>query len=347
MKRFVGLGLLASGILLQFVFVTWRGRLAALWLAGAGLALLLSWLRPEWVRRVWYGWALGLAGLLALAPSSPPSGSPVGTVALFWLRFSPFNLVPERDLSSLGLALIYPGAPGQAIHRLTDPLYDQMDSSYSQLASGVHFTATDIFGLGTGSGHLYNYAPPGERPLLLFLHGALGNLQCYLYNWQLYAEPRSLAVVCPTFGFGSWFRKRGVETAAAAWDYTQEHLSVQRGAALVIGHSNGATGALRLACAHPEMVSGLVLISPVLEVEVIRSPAFLDWARRHPPPLTLMGDADVNVSPVSVARGVEEMKAQGQPVESLIFEGHDHFLMFSAGPEIFKAIDTWRAHYKL
>jgi pimeloyl-ACP methyl ester carboxylesterase len=212
---------------------------------------------------------------------------------------------------------------------------------YAKLASAVHFSAFDLFGLGTGSGHLYYYSPtdPGPHPLLIFFHGAMGNLECYLYHWQLFAEPRKMAVVCPTFGFGSWYRPGGTETAEAAWRYAQDSLPVKTGPATIVGMSNGATAAVRLAAAHPEAVARLVLISPVLETQILRSRPFLDWARTHPPPLILEGDADRNVTPAFVERGVAALKEEGVKVDYRVFPGHDHFLMFSAREEIFRVID--------
>ena len=318
MRRGLALLLVLSGLLLLSQFSSPRGQLVAGWMALGGLLLLRL---PS---RLWGAlWAAGWLGQVLLAPSSQAGCSGDG-----WLRLSPFNLVPESDWSDLGINLIYANQASR-IKALSRPYY----ASTSDVPHTLHYTVSDLLGLGTGSGHLYFYAPPGPpRPLLMFLHGAMGNLQCYLNFWQ----ESGYAVVCPTFGFGFWYRPGGMETAADAWTYAQRNLNVQAGPATWVGHSNGATGAVRVTLTHPEMVDQLVLISPVLEPEKVGSAEF---ARAlHNPPLILEGDQDRNVSPASVERGVAAMRAAGVMPSYRLLAGHDHFLLFSARTEVYQAV---------
>lgn len=301
------------GLLLLTVFATWQGRLAALVLLLAAAAL--------WTRRrtVLLPLAAGLAILLWQAPPGP-----------WQLRLSPLNLVPETDLVRLGLRLFYPGPPGRRVADLALPLYTDPPE-----ATAVTFTALDVLGLGTGAGHAYSRQ--GDGPMLLFLHGALGNFQSYRKHWELY-HPGRFTVVCPTFGFGSWYRPGGTETALQAVDRARQAYGCPPGQTVLAGMSNGATGALRALAARPEEFAALVLISPVLEPDRVTAPAFVKWGRTHPV-LVLEGSEDVNVRPASVERGVRLMQEAGVDVDYLLLPGHDHFLMFSARAELFQALD--------
>lgn len=324
-RKFLALGLVLVGVFLMAHFEHWRSQLSAVWLILGGACWW--WGSPRGLG----AWGLGWLALLALAPGRGP-----GCVASPWLRFSPLNLATERDLSSLGIAFFYGGSAH--VRAIVRPIYDEMDTRghNPQMCHAIAYAANDMFGLGTGSGHLFfTPAPPG-RKLLLFLHGAMGNLQCYTSFWQTFAEQNGYTVVCPTFGFGFWWRPGGLETAENAWNYAHERLGVAPGGALLIGLSNGATGAVRLTLAHPEMVEQLVLISPVLEPELVGSAAFARAVRQ--PPLVLEGDRDSNVTPGEVETGLAAMRRVGLKPRYVLLPGHDHFMMFSARRDVFELL---------
>lgn len=300
-----------AGFLLLSVFATWQGRLAASWLLVAAAAL---WTRK---RALLLPLAAGLAVLCWQAPPGP-------------MRYSPVNLIPEPDLVRTGLRLFYP-SDYDRIAQLCLPLYSDPPD-----ATAVTYTALDVFGLGTGAGHSYDRQ--GEGPMLLFLHGALGNFQSYRAHWELY-HPGHFTVVCPTFGFGSWFKPGGTEAVLQAVDNARKRYGCPPGKTVVAGMSNGATGATRAIAARPEEFAALVLISPVLEPDRVTNPEFVKWAQKHPV-LVIEGDHDVNVKPASVERGVNLMRQAGISVDYHLLPGHDHFLMFSARTELFKAMDS-------
>ena len=141
---------------LLWLFESWRGRAAAVWLLlGALGCVVLALRRAPGGAGVLAGagWAAGVLVLGALAPgdlTADGSGSHGGR----WLRFSPFNLVPEVDLVRVGLALFYPGAAGSKIWSVTEPLYREQ----VELPTAVSFTATDLGGLD----HAFGWGASGQ-----------------------------------------------------------------------------------------------------------------------------------------------------------------------------------------
>ncbi len=87
----------------------------------------------------------------------------------------------------------------------------------------------------------------------------------------------------------------------------------------------------------PLSASWLVLISPVLEPELVGSPRFAQSLRR--PPLILEGDRDIQVTSAEVEPGVAAMRGAGLKPGYVLLPGHDHFLMFSARSAVFQWLD--------
>ena len=325
MRKLLGWALFLVGFLLLTQFVNGRSQLAAFWIMAGGLAGVAgrAWTLPAWL----LGWAFLMANAPGIRHGTIGCESPAG------LAYSPFNLITERDLSTLGIDFFYAGSP--RVKAAIAPIYAEMEHrrDYDEMTHAVACSADDLFGLGPTPGQLFYYRPDGRlRKQLLFLHGAMGNLQCYTSYWQTFAEQNHYSVTCPGFGFGFWNRPGGVETAASAVQQSDGEPS----GALVICLSNGAMGGVRLTIQHPELVDQLVLISPVLEPQLVGSPDFAKALKK--PPLVLEGTDDLNVRPEAVERGIAAMRQAGiKPIYQLL-PGHDHFLMFSARTQVSEAI---------
>ena len=324
---------LSSGLLMLFVFQTWRGRCFVLW-----ALLLLAWiwlleLRAAWSRPLVLVLGGVFLGLLAWAPGAKTEGSLAGRG---WPLWSPLNLVPEGDWARLGVRVLYPAQRANALQPALDALYHDMESrpEYRALPHVLTYSGLDLFGRGNAAGHSFYYLPPGvERPpVLLFFHGALGNFQSYLYFWQKWAEPRGWAVVCPTFGYGNWYAKGGAEAAVKAL----RELPVDTDRVVVAGLSNGATAAVRLTRRVPERVHALFLVSPVLEVDQFTSSEFLQWQGRM---MVAEGSEDVNVRPETVERRLDAIRKAGVEVDYRLIPGYDHHMMFTAGQKMYQLLD--------
>jgi pimeloyl-ACP methyl ester carboxylesterase len=113
---------------------------------------------------------------------------------------------------------------------------------------------------GTGAVSLHAWQWPGDAPATLLLHG-IGNYGRY---WDFFAEAVAgrLRLIAPDArGHGESGRPAddyAPQTFVADAVAVLDALAVDR--ALVVGHSMGGTHAIRLAAAHPDRVTRLVVV---------------------------------------------------------------------------------------
>ncbi|KWX21305.1 alpha/beta hydrolase [Mycolicibacterium wolinskyi] len=109
--------------------------------------------------------------------------------------------------------------------------------------------------------HIHRFGPPGS-PQVLLVHGLTGHGR----RWKTLAT-RHLAefsIVAPDLighGQSSWAAPWTLDANVAALS------GLLDGPTLVVGHSFGGAVALNLAAAHPDLVSGLVLLDPAVELD--------------------------------------------------------------------------------
>ena len=313
-----------AGLTLALEFQSLRG--CCLWLWLLTLAALLATSRCR-LRPAVVVFCCGVLGFTLTSPGGTGPGEGVRSTPPGWWRWSPLNWVSEGEWSELGVHLLLSNKAERILGHAR-PLYARQRHPLAHTAT---LTALDLVGLGPGPDHLFYYAPEGPpRPLLIFLHGAMGNLQCYAEFWRQFCDRYGYSMVCPTFGFGYWQRPEGLQRALLAYEFAHRELSVLPGPALWIGLSNGAMGAVRVARHRPQLVGQLVLISPVLE------PAEVGHLSMNP--LVLSGARDSLTWPRDVQLGVEAMKKAGLAPDLRWFPKEDHFLMFQQQETVFQAI---------
>lgn len=334
---------LIGGLTLLVVFPSLLGKLAAAWTLLPLLALWLARWRPRAAVAVAVLAALEFLGLMWAFPwprsgqqvsSSPPFPTPLDLVC---------NFVPERDLATLGVGLAYSGRQHDHVMGLLRPLYQEMeaDPEYARLPHVVGSTAQDLVLGAPGSAHYFSYVPPGQgdKPALIFFHGAAGNFKVYLHFWRRWAQKNGCIVVCPSNGFGRWYEPQAEQRAIEIFDRALAELPIDRAKVVVSGMSNGGTAVTRLVNARGGQIGALLLVCPVLEVGQTLKPTFLDWTQRHAAPIVLQGDQDINVSPEIVTANVEAIVKEGGRCERRLRQGHDHHILFSDEAEVYSAAD--------
>ncbi len=193
--------------------------------------------------------------------------------------------------------------------------------------------------------HCYTYRPeprqPGERfGLFVFLHGHGTNYLVLLHALRPLADRMRLVLVAPSFGYGNWEAPGGVEAIDRATRFGLAAFEVDPGRVFLAGLSQGGAGVGRAAAAAPDRYAGLVFLSATMEVSVLGSEAFATgWKGK--PVLVIQGERDHNVTPRSVAAGVELMEAAGVKVTMHSDPESGHFLFFAMIDEVECHIAGW------
>ncbi len=344
---------------------TCQGRLFAMAVLVGVPAPLLLWLgsypRPERVTLA-AGAILGALTLLLLGldyhltpagrslPGAPMRSCFTGATA--YQRASLANLVPEMDqliLASYVMPWLDPlmDRPNtEELRGQVRAIYGEMrqDPAFECLGSVFNLTYRDLFLGDRPVGHFYEYIPKvsaRERlPVIVFLHGSLGNFKGYLWVWKRFADDNDVAIVAPSFGTGNWDAPGGEDAIEQARQYCVAHPRLDPSRIYLAGLSNGGRGVCLAARSRPESYRGLIFISPVLDTDLMLGPSFIA-AWKDKPILVLHGSADNRIPRYYVNEAVAMLRGAGLRVEARSFEGQTHFLFFTIRDEVRATIGKW------
>lgn len=267
-------------------------------------------------------------------------------------RASMANLVPEIDQLVLGTYVM------SHLDRLMDQpstleLREQTLSVYGEmrqapdfecLGSVMNLCYRDLFLGDRPIGHFYEYVPTTstkERlPVILFLHGSLGNFKGYLWVWKHLADKLGYAIVAPTFGAGNWNVDGGVDAIERARQYCVSNPRFDPSRIYLAGLSNGGIGVSLGATRSPNSYRGLIYISPVLDPDVLQTNEFrTTW--KDKPILVIHGDSDNRIGINYVSRTVGTLEKNGLHVEHEFYPGQTHFLFFTIREKVLARIAEW------
>ena len=360
---YLALGLFGAALALLLLV---NGETAGGRLFGLGTLILfpapvLFWI-GLYLKRPRFVWAAGCAlVVLSFAAflacwSVSPEGAPGENISSIYLgqgrhvRMSPANMVPEIDQLKLG-TYIFPSidplideAQGVRIRELFLRIYRELGQSedFNELGSALGYCYMDIMTGKPAGTHAYQYIPDaeGRLPVILFLHGSLGNFKGYMWFWKKFADERGYAIVAPTFGTGNWFLDGGVGAVERARQYCAEHPRMDGSRIYLAGLSNGGTGVTRAARENPEAYAGLIYLSAVIEPAVISDRRYVDgWRGRDV--LVVHGAEDNRIPKDYILRAVAGMDLNRVKVASKIYPGEDHFLLFSQPESVRQDIAAW------
>lgn len=269
-----------------------------------------------------------------------------------FVRWSPANLVSEIDQLKLG-ALVIPyfdplidSEKGKRYKELFMDVYREMQSekSFTKLGSAMHYAYADYAGFSFNTGHLYCYIPAHgdniDLPVIMFLHGAFGNMQGYLWIWKQLADQLHVAVVAPTFGFGSWNRPAGLSTIENAYQFCVQHPALSEKQIILAGLSSGGYGISKAAVVSPEKYQGLIYISGVLDQIILNSTEFIEgWTGR--PIFIIHGSLDDRLLKSDIDKKVQVLNESGLDPKVKFFDDEDHLLIFSKRKELMEIISQW------
>jgi len=180
-----------------------------------------------------------------------------------------------------------------------------------------------------------DYTPDREWPLLVFLHGAAGNLVLYSWLWARFADRYGYVVLSPTWDNGEWWRAEGIDVALAALDETLDGCRIDKRRVFVCGYSNGGVGGWSVIAARPEAFRGYVMIAGAT------GPRWKDRSIANVPVLIVHGERD-RVMPTATARRVQtELTAAGREAGYVELGGEDHAILFRSSERIGAILHEW------
>jgi len=267
-------------------------------------------------------------------------------------RASIANLVPEIDQLLLGSYLL-PGLDpyidnekAERIRRVFLNVYRPMRKSlgFRRLGSVLGQTYRDILFTAPVGTHFYEYIPENNTnsplPVIMFIHGSLGNFKGYLWILKSLADKKGFAVVAPTFGVGNWNKTGGINHIEQMQKYCVDHPTFDGNQIYLAGLSNGGIGALRAARNNPDAYNGLILISAVIDPAILQKRDFIrGWRNR--PVLVIHGLKDLRIPASHIKMCETVMKKNQIPVTSCYYPDQDHFLLFAEDKKVINDIKEW------
>ena len=327
----------AMGVLLAGVAHTTPGRLAGL----GSLALAsVPWMLLFERSRGWLAVPLVGGGLAWGAASwhAPDGRTPTASCIEHHLpegrrfrRHAMSNIVPEVDQFELGSWLIpfldlHMGLQqGAEVRELFRAVYEDTreQDCMVQAGSAMPWAYAELVPFAQWNvGHRYLVVPEAEEPLpvVLFLHGSLGNFKGYQQVLGELARERGFAVVSPSFGLGNWWRPEGVEVVGETLRAIEEDPRLDGERVVLVGLSNGGLGVTRALEAYPQHFEGVLYVTGVVEPQRM---AELELAPELP--VLLLAGVEDRRLPIQLERQAVQALPQAELMEA---PGQDHFLMF-------------------
>jgi pimeloyl-ACP methyl ester carboxylesterase len=364
---------LHGGLALLLLYLPWllcvHAETAGGHLTGGGFLLLGVCPFPVWWRVLGGSWrhAAGLASAIfgaavlclltayALSPTGETSGGALSSRFsgdAHFHRASLSNIVPEIDQLKLGSYLFAHLDPfiddeqGERVRELFLDVYLELrnDDGLRSAGSALGFCYRDIFLNRRTTLHFYEYVPRhlGRKtyPVLVFLHGSLGNFKGYIWVLKRVADQAGVALICPTFGAGNWDRDPECTVIDQVHQYVKSVPEFDSSNMVLSGLSNGGKGVTRAMAKRGQLWRGAIAISPVLESEVMAKPGFLEQADRIPI-LIIHGESDRRIPLGYVNEHEQELRQAGFDVTTYYYPSKDHFLLFSQPGEVTDQIVAW------
>ncbi len=315
--------------LLLAVAHTWNGRAVAL--AGVALAVaMLAWV----ARRLRAAVGIAMLGLAVFGAAllGAPSGDPGdGPLTSHWRdgypRFHIASVVPEVDQFEFGTWLVagvdrhVDAARAARLRALVRSVYlpTREDPAFVEAGSAMP-GAYEVFRGGPRDyGHHYAFVPASEAPLpvVLFLHGSLGNFKGYTAVFARHLD--GWAVVAPSFGLGDWRVDGAEHVIGRALEAIRRDPRLDESRVIVVGLSNGGLGVTRALARDRAAFRGAVYLNAVIEPDLARAAVY------DLPVLIVTAEDDARI-PTHFHRDAQAWIPGSRLVS---FAREDHFLFFS------------------
>lgn len=268
-------------------------------------------------------------------------------------RWHPANLVPEIDQLKMGLDLLPAADPvmdrrqARTVRRIMLEIYRRMrrDRSFVEAGSALDLCYRELLTGKAEPGHFYEYRSTGPdrdaaMPVIIFLHGSMGNAKAYTWILKDVADRLGMAILAPTFGCGNWRGDRQSETVGRMLRHCRQSRYLDETQVFLAGLSNGGIGCSRACVVHREDIDGAILISPVLEPDLLISAEFAKIAQDLPI-LVIHGALDRRIPVNFIQDRIADLERTGCLLNSDIIDDADHFLLFTHRQHVAGVLVDW------
>lgn len=183
------------------------------------------------------------------------------------------------------------------------------------------------FKYASGIKSYFSYFPKrvsAEMPVLVALHGAGRTGSSMVDKWAKSSERHSFVVVAPNGNGNNW--NIGTDESGfimAAVEHALSSRKIKAKKVLLFGHSNGATQAIALAAAHPELFNAVAAHAGTLP-----TPIGASGNRFHTENVRValfLGDRDHIFSIASARDTVRWLSSKGAESKLYILKNHGHW----------------------
>ena len=268
-------------------------------------------------------------------------------------KLSPANIVPEEDQLRMG-AFIAPILDKfmtykQALSLATSikNIYAEMDDNFKQTPSALGLCYKELFEGDRQLLHFYEYMPESKNeekfPVLIFLHGSLGNFKAYTWILKTFADKFRIAIIAPSYGYGNWNSDREGLVLTEIKKYIISNPRLNSSQKYIAGLSNGGIGVLNELQRSGSEYKACILISAVTDEHILNSTSFKNETKAVPF-LLIHGSQDERIPAILSREAEKTLKLQEKHVSSLIINDGDHFVFFSKRFEIINNIETFMSN---
>lgn len=299
---------------------------------------------------------VGMAAHIAPTGIAPADSgfTPVRQGQVRFNRYALSNIVPEIDQLKLGSFLFQYVDPvidteqAGRIRQLLVDVYSEMrhDRAFVEAGSALGLCYEDILTGKRRTLHYYQYVPRQLNlrtyPVLIFVHGSLGNFKGYMWVLKSLADSAGYAIIAPSFGCGNWRLDGECSVLTSIYEQCAKDPILDHQSIYLMGLSNGGLGVTREMQQHGNRYQGIVLVSPVMDLDALfSSQAQPNMAGK---PLLLIHGLEDRRIPAAYVRDVETRLRTGDlDLTSHYYPDEDHFLLFSQRAPIMAELENWLA----
>jgi alpha-beta hydrolase superfamily lysophospholipase len=263
------------------------------------------------------------------------------------------NLIPELDQLLLGLKLAPSIDPlltpeeSAGVAQITRKIYADLeaDRDFRTLGTVLPHAYDDLWTDRVNHGHYFRYVPrqlsPSQpAPVLIFLHASGGNFKAYTWIFSRVADQLGMVLLVPSFGMGDWEEPGTSRTLRAVLEDVNSTIPMNRRQVHLVGLSNGGLGVCLAPIKMGEELTSLILLSPVLDKQAVRSAEFLTFGQTHPIHI-LTGAKDRRVPLDQIQQLTDVLKSNRVELTLETLPDADHFMLFTHQDEVLSRVTNW------